>query len=250
MLAALVVVFTVVEALTMQADRPQTPVWEVWTWAITSGIFALALLWLPWVAARRAAPGRTRWLPLILIHAAAGLTYSVLHVAGFVAARNIVYALMGQDYGLGPLIEDFPYELRKDLLTYGCTAAIFWLAGGLSKATVAHAGGPRTYDILDGRRMLRVEIDALLAVRAAGNYVEFMLEDGRRPLMRITLARLEPTLGFVRTHRSWLVNPARVSGLTPGGSGEWRVWLSALEVPLSRRYASALSELKMKNDEP
>ena len=47
--------------------------------------------------------------------------------------------------------------------------------------------------------------------------------------MRATLAAVEVELerfGFVRAHRSWLVNAGRVTGLRPEGSGDWTVELT------------------------
>ena len=106
---------------------------------------------------------------------------------------------------------------------------------------------PVSFDIRDGARLIRAPLGDILAVASAGNYVEFILADGRRPLMRATLAAVEVELercGFVRTHRSWLVNAARMSGLRPEGSGDWTVELGALEAPLSRRYSEALERLR------
>ena len=54
-----------------------------------------------------------------------------------------------------------------------------------------------------------MRLDEVLAIVSAGNYVEFVLRDGRRLLMRSSLSALEGELGprgFLRTHRSWLVN--------------------------------------------
>ncbi len=65
--------------------------------------------------------------------------------------------------------------------------------------------------------------------------------------MRSALSAVEADLadkGFVRTHRSWLVNAARVTGLKPEGSGDWTVELGALEAPLSRRFPDALARLR------
>ena len=65
--------------------------------------------------------------------------------------------------------------------------------------------------------------------------------------MRAPLTAVEGDLGergFVRTHRSWLVNRSRVTGLKPEGSGDWSVELGAVEVPLSRRFKAALGQLK------
>ena len=87
----------------------------------------------------------------------------------------------------------------------------------------------------------------MLAIGSAGNYVEFMLRDGRKLLMRSPLSALEEDLrndGFVRTHRSWLVNAVAVSGLKPEGSGDYTIELGELSAPLSRRYPAALARLR------
>ena len=92
-----------------------------------------------------------------------------------------------------------------------------------------------------------MSLSDILAVGSAGNYVEFALADGRRPMMRSPLSALEDELGprgFVRTHRSWLVNAARMTALKPEGSGDYTVELESLQVPLSRRYPQALETLR------
>jgi DNA-binding LytR/AlgR family response regulator len=111
----------------------------------------------------------------------------------------------------------------------------------------ARDAAPLSFDIRDGTRLVRAPLDEIVAVRSAGNYVEFLLSDGRRPLMRSPLASVEEQLadlGFVRTHRSWLVNAARVTGLRPEGSGDYAVELGDLEAPLSRRFPQALATLR------
>ena len=91
-------------------------------------------------------------------------------------------------------------------------------------------------------------VGEILAAKAAGNYVEFALDDGRRPLMRASMAQIEAALsphGFLRTHRSWLVNPARVRGLSATGSGDFRIDLGGgLTAPSSRRYPDAVRRLR------
>lgn len=69
---------------------------------------------------------------------------------------------------------------------------------------------------------------AALMVKAAGNYCD-LVSDGRSHLVRITLreleARLRP-LGFVRVHRSALVNAARIRSIGVGRrKGQWVVRL-------------------------
>jgi DNA-binding LytR/AlgR family response regulator len=104
-----------------------------------------------------------------------------------------------------------------------------------------------TFDIRDGAKLTRVKFDEILAITSAGNYVEFVLRDGRRLLMRSPLSALETELatqGFLRTHRSWLVNAKQVTALRPEGSGDYAVELQSLTVPLSRRFPEALAKLR------
>jgi DNA-binding LytR/AlgR family response regulator len=109
------------------------------------------------------------------------------------------------------------------------------------------ASSPATFDIRDGAKLTRVPLAQILAVSSAGNYVEFALADGRRLLMRSPLSAVESELagrGFVRTHRSWLVNEKAVTGLNPEGSGDYDVSLGSMNVPLSRRFPEALARLR------
>lgn len=204
----------------------------------------------PWAAISLAPPDEAAgegWRPKLrfaLIHFAGVLTFSALHVLGFVVLRKLGYALMGAGpYRFG---DAFVYELRKDLVTYAMLAGAFLLSAYLRRRRDEPVR-PVSFDIRDGARIIRVPLADILAVASAGNYVEFRLADGRRPLMRATLAAVEAELsrfGFVRAHRSWLVNAGRVTGLRPDGSGDWTVELGATEAPLSRRYPMALEQLR------
>jgi hypothetical protein len=195
--------------------------------------------------------GRARpppWRAALAI--AAGLiVYFAVHVGGFSILRALALPLLLKDrYRPGSPVRELPYEFAKDLLTYVLAlvmtgVVLRWRAAA---QTVPQAA-PESFDIRDGARLVRVPVGEILAVRSAGNYVEFLLSDGRRPLMRTPLGALEQELasqGFVRTHRSWLVNAARVTGLRPEGSGDYAVELGAMEVPLSRRFPNALAALR------
>lgn len=245
-IAAVALAVASVNALTVNADRQDFATWEPWSWELTSIATALCLMWAPWLAVRRVAPGRASWPRLLLVHGAGAFVYSVLHVTGFVLLREAVYALQGLDYDFGPIAERFPYELRKDVLTYLGFASAFWIALRLREGGAPNPP-PLIFDIRDGPRIIRVGANDIVAVTAAGNYAEFILTDGRRPLMRATLARLEVelgSLGLIRSHRSWLVNPAHLTGLEPDGSGDWTVELGAVRAPVSRRYPQALERIR------
>jgi hypothetical protein len=245
---ALLAVATLVNGLTAQADSPHAAAWEPWAWEGTSGAMVVLLAWLPGLAAlgpAQPADGGSPWRRRLAFHAGALCLFSVLHVAGMLALRRALYAALGETYRYGPLLDRFVYEFRKDSLTYAILAGLFWLArprdGGPAKA----ASG--AFDIRDGAHLIRAPVGEILAATSAGNYVEFVLVDGRRPLMRTTLAAVQSQLGpwgFVRTHRSWLVNAARLTGLRPAGSGDWTVELGEARAPLSRRYPEALAHLK------
>ena len=232
---------------------------ELVAWEVTSG--AMVILLLPLVARAIALgqPGRIGWARSLAVHAAGALLFFALHVGGFILLRKLFYAVQGSRYVFGGAAE-WLYELRKDLLTYALLTSSLIGARGMGRpgaaptATTPTREAPAaarpepTFDIRDGSRLVRTPVREMLAVVSAGNYVEVKLADGRSPLMRATLAAMEIELaphGFLRTHRSWLVNPQRVRMIAPSGSGDHRLELEGgLEAPLSRRYAEALEALR------
>ena len=222
------------------------PPWRAVTDEYSSGLVVillfpvlarLAVLQTPW---RR--PGR-----FLIVHGLGALGFAVIHVTLFVLVRTMVYGLFGEVYDGGRL-GGFPYEAPRDLITYAVCVGGVWGAMVLFQAPAASSTSPprALFDIRDNARILRVPIDDILAVRSAGNYVEFLLADGRRPLMRATLAETADQLtphGLARTHRSWLVNKGRIAQIEPAGSGDFKLTLAeGVEAPLSRRFKGAIDE--------
>jgi hypothetical protein len=252
--AAFAVVVLFIDLLDVQAelrDGVHTG-WAPVVWEYSSGLSSIVLFPAIWRVARWAWPGDGRPLRLIGVHASASLAFSLLHVAGFVLLRYLVYAMAGSRYHFD--LRDFPYEYPRDLIAYGLAAGGLWALGRLlnahaeSAAEPASAQGVSTFDIRDGARTLRVPLSEIAAVSSAGNYVEFNLVDCRKPLMRSTLGAMERQFaprGFVRIHRSWLVNPERVEAIEPAGSGDFTVTLAGgIKAPLSRRFREALEALR------
>lgn len=229
--------------LTIRHDRPglglvEPAIWEGSSWLSLLVLFPIA--WIFW----RLAPLRSGWG--LLLHLPGALLYSLAHVGGFIALRKLAYWALGGRYVFG---ENFLYELSKDALAYGLFVAGIALVEHLlrQQQLIQTPGQTLTFDIRDGAKLTRVRLSDILAITSAGNYVEFALEDGRRLLMRKSLSALESDLegrGFVRIHRSWLVNAARVTALKPEGSGDYEISLGDLEVPLSRRFKPALAKLR------
>lgn len=249
--ACLISCIAVVNVLTIRHDAPRLGTLPPAIWEGSSALMTLVIFALPAGVALWTRRTRPRWWLAAPVHLGAVFLYSVLHVSGFVALREIAYAvLLHQDYDFGALSSEFPYEFRKDIMAYGLASIIYYLS---LRQSAREATGERpsasaaNFDIRDGSRLVRAPVAEILAVRSASNYAEFLLADGRRPLMRSSLSALETAMaehGFVRTHRSWLVNPARVTGLRPEGSGDYAVELGAVEAPLSRRFPQALAVLR------
>lgn len=251
--AALIAATTTINVFSWLHDQPALAAWEPAVWEYSSGLSVLLCLVVPWLAVRVAPPGKAPWPRVLAVHLPASLLFSAAHVGLFVLFRHLAYAALGERYDFGPTVPEFLYEYRKDLLAYVGSAALFsfapeWLARRAAPPEPARPAEPPLFEIRDGSRRLRVPLSAIAAATSAGNYVEVILTDGRRPLTRATLASVEAELaphGFVRVHRSWLVNTARVRGLAPERSGDHRIELEGgLTAPLSRRFPQALERLR------
>lgn len=247
-MAAMVCTFNV---LTRLHDAPGQGVLQPLVLEGSSFLTTVIAFTAPAAVAIWAARGAPRPLPILAAaHLGGFLAYALLHIGGFWGLRSLACPLiLHHAFDPGPLSRELPYEMAKDALAYALCAATFRLLLGWAPAQGAPAAEatPAVFDIRDGARLVRAPLSDILAVRSAGNYVEFRLRDGRTPLMRSPLSAVEGQLaaaGFVRTHRSWLVNGALVTGLRPEGSGDYAVELGELEAPLSRRFPQALAALR------
>lgn len=218
-------------------------------WEFTSGIAAIVLLPLIRRGVQWSRGGTAWWRTLGAVLAlAAG--FPVLHVVGMVALRTLGAVLVGGSYDFHWAAE-FPYELRKDLVTVASLGAAFWVADRpraeqtlTPVPEVAVASTPRELWLRDGTTSLRVDPADIVWVASAGNYVEFALASGKRRLIRGTLAaaatRLAP-YGFARVHRTRLVNLGRVGAVTTRASGDFELSFNTGEVVVgSRRYRDAI----------
>jgi hypothetical protein len=249
-LAALAVFIVCFDTISVWNDlhfRPDFGLAQPIVWEMTSAIGFVAYSTIAWVALQIAPLEQRPWWRTIAIHASAVPLYWALHVGTFVLLRKAVYGLAGYHYGYGPIGKEIGFEFLKDVFAYFLMLTVYWVVARLMRepAVPVETGG--MFTIRDGTRIVRVKMSDILAVSSAGNYVEFALRDGRKPLMRTPLSAIEMELsprGFVRVHRSWLVNTAQMTGLEPQGSGDYAVQLGELTVPLSRRFPDALARLK------
>lgn len=246
--AAAIVTLAVVNVFTGISDSPETPKLNLVVYEATSAACSLAFIWVGWLAYGFAPFGKAPIWRILATHAVGLLVFGVFHIGGFLLLRTLTFRQLGVPYE-ADFAGDFIYELRKDGFGYLLGVAAMWAMTRIYGQTPApEAGsGPATFDIKDGGKLTRVAVADIVAVSSAGNYVEFVLADGRKPLMRSPLTAVEKNLsprGFVRTHRSWLVNTARVTELIPEKSGDYAVRLGEVEAPLSRRFPEALARLR------
>ncbi len=94
-----------------------------------------------------------------------------------------------------------------------------------------------------------VPLEQVLRMSGADDYVELYLRDGRRALHDATLDELEGqlTTGFVRVHRSHLINVRHVVRFLDGDAEQRTVELTGgLTVPVSRRrFAAVLKRVRV-----
>lgn len=217
--------------------------WEPVLWEVSSLIALVSLLWLwPLIYQRfhYARVGRWRFA---VIQGAAFLAFTLSHIGIMVALRSLTYRLIGwrYDFARGDLFIQIVYEARKDALGYLGLLALFWVFERLGRTEVAKADA--RLEVRDGTRTVFIAPKDVLWIEAAGNYVEIHTAS-KTWLMRGVLSAYETRLkpdGFVRVHRSRLVNRTAIDSLQAVPSGDFRLTLSDGRVLVgSRRYRSVL----------
>lgn len=227
-------------------DANRATEWRAPIYEYTSAALILALLWPIGLLVRHALnmwPGRRPTAAALLL---AGLpVFAIAHVSGFVLLRTFIFEALGQTYVFGGS-HGWTFELPKEVAIYGIVVLV--LAAASLNGRASAAPDPMRIDTVEnhprlllreGQRQFHVHVDEISAVSSAGNYIEYHLVDGRRPLVRGTLAACDAELaeyGFLRSHRSWLVNPRLIAEVLPAASGDRRIILSGgVYAPLSRR---------------
>jgi hypothetical protein len=230
-----------------------------WCYAVTEGtsvvmlfILTPALLWLT----ARLDPTRIGWPRAVLGHLGGFATFSAAHIGGMAALRYLLFPIFGRDYSFGTpgnLGLQLIYEIRKDAVIYIGMVALIWLvamarrrAQVIVQQVVVHrpaSAGAARLEIRDGAKRIFLDPAEILWAEAAGNYVELHLANASH-LQRQTLSSLEDqlaALGFVRIHRSRLVNRRHVRSMAGNDSGDFTVTLvDGREIGGGRRWRDAL----------
>jgi hypothetical protein len=215
-------------------------------WEVTSAAVIIAMAPLIGWAVRRWPPRGDNVALTGTIHLGLTIPFSLAHVLAIWLMRETIYWAAGAHYGFfddGVAIT-LLYEWRKDVLVYALIAFAYWWFQRRAERPPAQRPGEDRIEIRDGGAAVFLPAADLLLVEAAGNYVEFHTA-GRAHMVRGTLSAWEARLtarGFIRVHRSRLVNCTRITSLKPTPSGDVEITLSDGRTVIgSRRYRAVLS---------
>lgn len=263
----LLVVVAISNVFTEIADRANEGIriaaWKPASWEFSSIVCMWLLLpalgwWL-----RQFPLIHSGWLRDLPAHLIATLPFSLLHVGGMVALRDLIYRLMGSQYDFGPWWSGWFYEYRKDFVSYwllllGMVAfRLYGLWSDSREAAVARTPEPAAegaaeespIERLVVRKLNReylLNVEDIDRVEAEGNYVMIHAQGTAYP-RRESLVALEKKLDqkrFVRVHRGHLVNVDRIREIQPWDHGDYRIVLhDGSCVNLSRRYRNRLEHL-------
>lgn len=216
-------------------------------WEVSSAIIIIAMAPLVGMAVRRWPLRGDTVVTAGLIHLGLTVPYSLIHILAIWIMRETAYAAVGAYYGFfdeNGVAMTVLYEWRKDVLTYGAIAAVYWWYQRAAERPPPERPGDERIEIRDGATAVFLAPRDLLSVEAAGNYITFNTA-ARNYLVRGTLASWETRLaakGFVRVHRSRLVNKARISETKPTAAGDLEITLDDGRVVVgSRRYRDGLT---------
>lgn len=170
----------------------------------------------------------------------------VVFVAGCENQAASGHAQYGVDYVLKP----FTSERINDALdlAFQRTAAktLARLAEFLPQLQGIPSGAPLRIAIKGDGRILFIDPSDVVAVQAEGNYVLLLREAGShllRESISVMADKLRP-YGFIRIHRSVLVNSAFVREIRPWSTGEYGLLLkSGKEYTVTRTYKKNLKHI-------
>lgn len=222
--------------------------WEPVIWEVTSAIVIVTMAPLIGLAVRRWTPARDNLIRPGLIHFGLTIPFAAIHIASIWLMRETIYWLGNAHYGFfddGIALVVF-YEWRKDVLTYAAIASTYWIFQYVAdrRQAATQPSADERIEVRDGGAAVFLAPSDITHVEAAGNYVEFHTA-GKTHLVRGTLASWEARLiarGFIRVHRSRLVNRTKIASLKPTPSGDMEITLSDGRMVLgSRRYRAVLA---------
>ncbi len=255
-------VLATTKLMEMKREGHDIAFWEPLSWELSSAFMILLLVPVGIYI-------HDRWLANLSLRACMGfhllltVPFSLLHVGGMVVIRHLCYWVMDADYSFGNIAVELLYEYRKDAQTYLTLLLLIFgfrlihrrLQGeasylateedvessGTEQSEIEQSEAEKRPEILLIKKLGReflVKTADIEWIEASGNYANLHVRGSVYP-MRITMDKLEKLLpvGFVRIHRSSIVNLHRIQQVQPLDSGDYEVTLDCQKtLILSRRY--------------
>jgi len=242
--------------IALYAARRFEPAWSRAAPALTAAAALAGLLLIPWydlkaiaaiaagaaallacaiVGARRRRPGARAAIgfALLLFALIAWQLTDFLDQSYYVALALILVVLVGEQLlVLRQARSAGEEEARR--------------AAGLERR-LKEAPRDRIARLKDGALTHQVPEAQILFVRAADDYCEARLADGRTLLVTMSLSRLQQALSerFVRIHKSYAVNAACVAALGPRpGGGKQLTLADGTVLPVGRAYLDAVTAMR------
>jgi len=259
--AVLLMASALSNAFTLVADHTRSgdplPLSKSMVWELSSHLFTWLLIPLMswWLA--RFPLTRGSWWRSLPAHLLAILPFSLLHLEGMILLRRFAYWAAGDSYDFGPFWDNWPYELRKDFVTYWLLLAgllafrIYgmWLNPSVRNADEASLPKQLPLERLVVRKLNRefiLDANEIDRIEADGNYV-LVYAFGQSYRLRDSLKGLSQRLDerrFAQVHRAHVVNIDRIREIHPWDSGDYRILLcDGSFVNFSRRHRSRLNHL-------
>jgi DNA-binding LytR/AlgR family response regulator len=218
-------------------------------WETTSAIIIAGLAPFIGYAMCRWPPRADKIPAFVAIHFGLTIPFALAHILFIFVTRETAYLAFGARYGFfddGVAIT-FLFEWRKDVLVYAALAATYWVFQFIAERDQSASSPPADdrIEVRNGGATVFLSPNDISHVEAAGNYVEFNTT-AKAHLVRGTLTSWEARLvarGFVRVHRSRLVNRSKIAALKPTQSGDVEISLGDGRTIIgSRRYRALLTE--------
>jgi len=244
--AAFLLAVIIVNISSHAIEEPALPLWEPALWEFSSYFAILALTPLVWLGYQRFHWQRLGVAKFLMVQLSFCALFSLAHIAIMVGIRIAGYGIVHEHYNFarGHLPLELIYEGRKDALTFLVICGFIWVYERLSQR--APVSLPERIEVRSDGRTLYLTPAEILYAEAAGNYVELQLTATPKPLLlRGTLSEYEKRLspyGFVRIHRSRLLNRGHMRSFTATPSGDLRIMLvDGRELVGSRRFRDQLN---------
>ncbi len=246
----------------LDLDRSGVPFysWEPPVWEATSGIIQGLLIFVILRFDRRYPIRADSWRTALLAHASFTIVFSLIHVTTMYWMRVGLYELIGNNNGYWwpNWWSEFGYEYLKDFRSYFFFVGIIYLyrfvlrrMQGEAEFLSENHDDAEPVAVTDrflikklGREFL-VRVEHIDWIESAGNYVNLHVGASIYPL-RETMIRISDRLspqGFLRVHRSVIVNLDRIAEIETFDTGDGKLRLTSdITVPISRHYRKQLKE--------